>query len=848
MTQALHYANVKHTTCQTAKGQRRSPVAGVSYDSDMELLDMVTGRKLYRPHHDGTEVIYSEIFSDDPNCPYADKSTDLQERRQNLWNDLYKENKSNKERHRCYGEVAIPNNITDEEMKELATRLGNYFCTTFKRPVDISLHKKHGNNHIHFSLPEREYKKGKWLPKRKKYYKDMDGKLIKDKIYKDANGWDIRKPKINKKLVPKGADPYERNPETGDYLYQKLGERNKKQWEEDTREGKFLEPEELSKMHNSIDDVVNTFLHEQGYDITVRRNRPEVTKKIKELGIKQIRVSTSDYKMHTSAVEEIRQKNEYNRQLQRAIEENLDEVEQAEINVLIAEDEEEKAEALANLYTEDRKAGERKLAEAEADYQETIKKYVENELHPEEIFIADYMQPYQEALNFKEKQCAAADEVLTSGISKTDTVINELEQKEERTDRENNKLQFMKENKSYFVSVAEEVSRIRKSNKSASMRQAFRNKWNGLTGWQRASYIYTNVSKNAGLLYRDYLITTGVIRQKKNPDFSLPAKITSEAAFTGVINGKAVPGIKSKFDKNLTATQNAENAAAESLERWKENVNQEIPLPPTSSDFEFLTLANTVPERVRELNTQPDNLHYFKVQMKDYQPEKSQEDYLARESEITAAEEKAKAWNWEKCWELEQNAKQKTETLLLPEIQQAAFVYDLNESTKKWESFQKLEEPYLKANQAYKDFKEAEDKTVEEYRNRRFSFLYEEYQPDEYKIDYLKRIADNKLAALKKVYPDYPHNCPEEPNPHMIKYNVAQEFKDMKPEDIIAAAEELELDKEKILECKAAVQEAQNYLADKPENPASGQNAQRTQSKNESRSLDEKGKKPYTGR
>lgn len=380
------------------------------------------------------------------------------------------------------------------------------------------------------------------------------------------------------------------------------------------------------------------------------------------------------------------------------------------------------------------------------------------------------------------------------------------------------------------------------------MRQAFRNKWNGLTGWQRASYIYTNVSKNAGLLYRDYLITTGVIRQEKNPDFSLPAKITSEAAFTGVINGKAVPGIKSKFDKNLTATQNAENAASESLERWKENVNQEIPIPPASSDFEFLTLANTVPERVRELNTQPDNLHYFKVQMKDYQPEKSQEDYLARESEITAAEEKAKAWNWEKCWELEQNAKQKTETLLLPEIQQAAFVYDLNESTKKWESFQKLEEPYLKANQAYKDFKEAEDKTAEEYRNQRFSFLYEEYQPDEYKIDYLKRIADNKLADLKKVYPDYPHNCPEEPNPHMIKYNVAQEFKDMKPEDIIAAAEELELDKEKILECKAAVQEAQNYLADKPENPASGQNAQRTQSKDESRSLDEKGKKPYTGR
>lgn len=380
------------------------------------------------------------------------------------------------------------------------------------------------------------------------------------------------------------------------------------------------------------------------------------------------------------------------------------------------------------------------------------------------------------------------------------------------------------------------------------MRQVFRSKWNGLTGWQRAGYIYKTVSKDAGLLYRDYLITTGEIKPEKNPDFSLPVKISCEAALSNIIKGKGVPGIKSKFDGSLSAEQTAENAAAETLERWKENLNQEIPLPPAASDFEFLTLANTVPKRIRELNTQPKELHFFKAQPKDYNPENAKENYLTRESEITAAEEKAKAWNWKKCRELERTAKRKTETLLLPEIKQAAYVYDLNESTKKWERFQKMEEPYKQAVQDYDKFVEAEDKEAEKRREEFFSFLYEPYQPNYTKRARLQEKIDKELEKLKKVYPDYPRHCPEEPNPYKIKYNIDMEFKNMKQEDIIAAAEELELDKKKILECKVAVQAAKDYLADKPENPASGQTAQRTQSKDESRSLDEKGKKPYTGR
>ena len=843
MAQALHYANVKHTTCQTAKGQRRSPVAGVSYDSDMELLDMVTGRKLYRPHHDGTEVIYSEIFSDDPDCPYADKSEDLQERRQNLWNDLYKENKSNKERHRCYGEVAIPNNITDEEMKELAKRLGNYFCTTFKRPVDISVHKKPGNNHIHFSLPEREYRKGKWMQKRKKYYKDMDGNLIKDKIYKDEKGWDIRKPKLDKKKLPKSADDkekYRRDPITGDYVYQKLGERNKKQWEEDTREGKFLEKEELSDMHNGIDNVVNTFLHEQGYDITVRRNRPEVTKIMKELGIKQIRIATTDYKMNTSAVEEVRQKNERNRNLQRAIEDTIDKAEQAEIDVLVAQDNEMKAEALADLYTEDRQAEERKFEAAEKEYQEAVKNYVENGLHPEEVFISDYMQPYQEALNFKEKQCAAAVTVLTTGINKTDSLITELDKKEERTDREENKLQFLQENKASFVAVSDEVARIRKQDKSAEMRQLYRNRWNGLTGWQRAAYIYKKISADAGIIYRDYMIAKGVINldQKETPDFSVPKKNTYEKVLANVINGKGVPGIKSKFDAGLSAAQNAENATGETLERWTDNINQEIPLPPSASDFEFLTLAATVPERVGDMDQGKTTFPIHRAQVKDYQPEKSKENYLTRETEITKAEEQAqkeaerlaaeakqKAIKQYQDWKITADDLTEQLQILIAEsadtYMQNAVQHKTNKAMLPWEQYQEAKKFVDGLETKYDNIVEQEEE------KRSNSPWYNKYEINQYKIDQ----ALNDYVRAKNEFDNRYFYKPDEPDKEKIwkeEWKKTEEsFNNMSAKDIIAAYNKQGIDTAQI---EAAYKKLVNHLKNMPTNPDdpnAGQNAQR---------------------
>lgn len=637
MKQPIHYANVKHRTCSTAKGQRRSPVIGPAYESNMPLLDRTTGRMLYRKHTDGTDVIYNEIFSADPNCKYGHKSVSVQSRRTELWNDLYAENKNDKEKIAAYGEIAIPNNISNEEMIELAQRLGNYFSTTFKRPVDLSIHKKPGNNHIHFSLPEREYKNGKWMQKRKKIFKDMNGNLIYNKIYKDERGWDIRRPQIDEALVPDGADPYERNPINGNYLYQKLEERNKKKWDNDTRTGKFLEPEELSKMHNDIDDVVNIFLHEQGYNVTVKRNRPEIKKILNEHKIKQIRIPTTDYKMHSPVVEEIRKKNERNKMLTRALEYNFNKEEKAEFARQLAEQEELNADMLVAFEKEERQAEETNLAKAKKEYQDAVKDYVENELHPEEVYIADYMQPYRQAVNFKKKQCDAASKVLTEGIDAFNQDITKLAESENRSVREEARLELLKKNKTSWESSLESVTQIQNLNNENKIRAVLHNQWNGLAGWKRVAYIYNHVSKDAGLLYRDYLITKNEIQPEKNPDLSIPKNITLDDALTSIINGKSTPNIKSKFDNTITATQNIQIAADAVLARWQQNTKTELHTPPEPSDFEFLTAAATAPVRIQQINENKTEYNIYKAVPKNYNPAQDYQEYQANIKNIEDA-------------------------------------------------------------------------------------------------------------------------------------------------------------------------------------------------------------------
>ena len=368
LKQPIHYLKVKHRTCSTATGRRRSPMAGPSYDSGIALLDETTGRITNRQHTDGTEIIFTEIFSADSDCKYSDKSIPIQDRLNRLWNDLYALNKNDNERIAVYGEIALPNGISDNEMKELTNNLGEFLATAYNRPFQLSAHKKKGNYHIHFSGAEREWKNGKFQNKRQKFYKDLNDNLILDKNYKDKNGWDIRKPIIDNDKVPAGKNPFERDKITGNYLYQKLGERNRKLWASDTRSGKFLEKDQLAELHNKIDEVINQFLIEHEYFTMVKRNPKSITEDLKKLNATTIRIPTKDYKINSERAQEIRKQNEKNNIIKTALTENMINQKLAKIDIIDAKKDKEKSLDLLDLKIQELQEAEKELKATEQAY------------------------------------------------------------------------------------------------------------------------------------------------------------------------------------------------------------------------------------------------------------------------------------------------------------------------------------------------------------------------------------------------------------------------------------------------------------------------------------------------
>lgn len=175
----------------------------------------------------------------------------------------------------------------------------------------MCIHKKETygirNYHCHISLPERELDpKGKWKNKRSKIYLDINGNPIYDKkYYNEETGWDIRQPVIDESLIPKdnpNAKPYDRDPVTGHYLYQHLRERNKRDWKSLTRQGKWLEKEDLIKMHNDLDDCMNDFFAENGIDDRVIRRDTETVKLLKELGVRYGKIGPNASAGHKNKV------------------------------------------------------------------------------------------------------------------------------------------------------------------------------------------------------------------------------------------------------------------------------------------------------------------------------------------------------------------------------------------------------------------------------------------------------------------------------------------------------------------------------------------------------------------
>lgn len=234
---AIYHCSIKNIS----RSSGRSAVAAASYRAGDKLKDDRTG--LIHDFQNKSEIAYSEIFLCN-NAPqsYSDRQT--------LWNSVESAEKAANSRTAREFEVAIPNELTLEQSKELIQEFSKSLANE-GMCVDANIHWKDGNHHAHILTTTRAIdERGEWCAKSKKIYE------------RDENGDKI--PIIDKK--------------TGE---QKLDSHNRKQWKthkEDTvdwnRQEKVLEWRErwaqecnlaLEKAH-SLERVDSRSYEEQGIE------------------------------------------------------------------------------------------------------------------------------------------------------------------------------------------------------------------------------------------------------------------------------------------------------------------------------------------------------------------------------------------------------------------------------------------------------------------------------------------------------------------------------------------------------------------------------------------------------
>ena len=280
-----------------------------------------------------------------------------------------------------------------------------------------------------------------------------------------------------------------------------------------------------------------------------------------------------------------------------------------------------------------RKELEQKVAAAD----KVISDYVEKEIQPENLFVADYMKPLHEAHAYKNDKCDVAHEIALTGYNAAGKDITVLQEKETLSDREQAKLDFLQQNRTSWYKTLNTINRIRNYNGTAKMEQHCRNKWRGLTGWQRYKYVERR-SKRKAEIYKTYLIRQGQFEE--HPEQKLPGKVTLDRALTSVINGNSVPSIKSKIDKNQPVRPQFDNIASSTFATWENNAKSDLHLPPTVEQLEVLTVLENTPERIQQISS-GSRLTYNNAVPLDYTAESDHNHYLVRMRSIEEDERRA---------------------------------------------------------------------------------------------------------------------------------------------------------------------------------------------------------------
>lgn len=153
----IYHCSIKNIS----RSSGRSAVACAAYRSGEELEDVETG--ITHDYRKKTGIAFAEIFL----CKNAPERF---QNREELWNEVEKIEKAADARLAREIEVAIPRELSLEEMKNLVAGYAK-MLTEEGMCVDAAIHLKVGNPHAHLMCTTRKIKAdGTWDQKEKKVY------------------------------------------------------------------------------------------------------------------------------------------------------------------------------------------------------------------------------------------------------------------------------------------------------------------------------------------------------------------------------------------------------------------------------------------------------------------------------------------------------------------------------------------------------------------------------------------------------------------------------------------------------------------------------------------------------
>jgi hypothetical protein len=154
---SIYHCSIKNIS----RSSGRSAVACAAYRSGEELEDVETG--ITHDYRKKTGIAFAEIFL----CKNAPERF---QNREELWNEVEKIEKAADARLAREIEVAIPRDLSLEEMKNLVAGYAK-MLTEEGMCVDAAIHLKVGNPHAHLMCTTRKIKAdGTWDQKEKKVY------------------------------------------------------------------------------------------------------------------------------------------------------------------------------------------------------------------------------------------------------------------------------------------------------------------------------------------------------------------------------------------------------------------------------------------------------------------------------------------------------------------------------------------------------------------------------------------------------------------------------------------------------------------------------------------------------